>query len=173
MLTAGHEIMHLHFHNTHWSEIEEKIGKEKTFDLKEALTVLLNIEFKDLWFYMDSGYSLHKELRDFISKIWKEKKDFDPYAGRKLYSYLYDLNYQEINVDLSAHHLIYGKLAETDEFNWMTKTMVAARNSGYDFYRDFAAGYDGFYEAFRCFFADPRRFTYTPVIACSGRRGLV
>ena len=77
MMVAGHETMHLHFHNTHWPEIEEKIGKEKTFDLKEALTVLLNIEFKDLWFYMDPGYSSHKELRDFISKTWNEKKDFD------------------------------------------------------------------------------------------------
>ena len=69
--------MHLQFHNTYWKEVEEKIGNRKTSDLKEALTVLLNLEFKDLWFVQDMGYDMHKELRDFISKQWKKKKDFN------------------------------------------------------------------------------------------------
>lgn len=75
--TAGHEIMHIQFHNTYWPEIEKKIGKEKTADLKEALTVLLNLEFKDLGFVKDEGYPAHKELRDFIEKQWKKNPDFD------------------------------------------------------------------------------------------------
>jgi len=75
--TCGHELMHIHFHNTYWPEIEKKIGKEKTSDLKEALTVLLNLEFRDLWFVPDIGYSSHKKLREFIRKEWKKKKDFD------------------------------------------------------------------------------------------------
>jgi len=75
--TCGHEIMHIQFHHTYWKEIEEKIGKEKTADLKEALTVLLNLEFKDLWFVDDRGYESHKKLRKFIEKEWKKKKDFD------------------------------------------------------------------------------------------------
>jgi len=75
--TAGHEIMHLHFHNTYWNQIEKEIGNKKTHDLKEALTVLLNLEFKDLWFVEDSGYDIHKELRQFIAKEWKKEKDFE------------------------------------------------------------------------------------------------
>lgn len=75
--TAGHEIMHIHFHQTYWKEVEKEIGKEKTGDLKEALTVLLNLEFKDLWFVEDQGYPNHDKLRDFISKQWKKEKDFD------------------------------------------------------------------------------------------------
>lgn len=75
--TAGHEIMHIYFHNTYWKEIEGKIGWKKTSDLKEALTVLLNLEFRDLWFVPDTGYSKHKKLRKFIEKQWKKKKDFD------------------------------------------------------------------------------------------------
>ena len=47
--------------------------------------------------------------------------DFDPYAGRKLYTYLYELGYYEINVDLAAHHLIYGEFNEIDKFNWSKK----------------------------------------------------
>lgn len=77
MRTAGHEIMHIHFHNTYEDEIKEKIGKEKTWELKEALTVLLNLEFKDLWFVKDKGYESHQKLRNFIIKEWKKEPDFD------------------------------------------------------------------------------------------------
>ncbi len=75
--TIGHEIMHLQFHKYFWENIEKQIGKEKTADLKEALTVLLNLEFRDLWFVEDKGYKPHKELRDFISKEWKKEKNFE------------------------------------------------------------------------------------------------
>jgi len=74
---AGHEIMHIQFHNAYWKEVEKKIGFDKTNDLKESLTILLDLEFKDLWLIKDKGYDSHKELREFISKEWKKKKDFD------------------------------------------------------------------------------------------------
>jgi len=75
--TCGHEIMHLYFHKFYWRDIERKIGKEKTADLKEALTVLLNLEFKDLWFAEDKGYDKHRELRKFIAEEWLKEKSFD------------------------------------------------------------------------------------------------
>tara|TARA_Y100000310_G_scaffold342908_1_gene448194 strand:+ start:7859 stop:8527 length:669 start_codon:yes stop_codon:yes gene_type:complete len=74
---SAHEIMHIQFHNIYWKEVEDQIGREKTADLKEALTVLLNLEFKDLWFVNDLGYPSHQELREFISEKWKENPDFD------------------------------------------------------------------------------------------------
>ena len=76
ILTGGHEIMHLYFHEFYWDVVEQKIGPKKTGDLKEALTVLLNLEFRDLWLTQDFGYDEHKELREFISKTWMEEKDF-------------------------------------------------------------------------------------------------
>lgn len=54
--TCGHEIMHLYFHKFYWEDAEKKIGYDKTSNLKEALTVLLNHEFRDLWLYYDKGY---------------------------------------------------------------------------------------------------------------------
>lgn len=75
--TCGHEIMHLYFHKFYWDKIEKQIGEEKTADLKEALTVLLNLEFKDLWFVDDTGYECHKEIREFISTEWKKETDFE------------------------------------------------------------------------------------------------
>ena len=98
-------------------------------------------------------------------------KNFDPYAGRKLYSYLYDLDFEDIDVDLAAHHLFFGKLNKKNFFNWITKAKVAAKQSGYDFH-EFKGGFSEFYEIFKEFLLNPRRFTYTPVISCRGRKPL-
>lgn len=114
------------------------------------------------------GFSgrLEQTISGIMSSLEKEH-DFDPYAGRKLYSYLYDLCFDEICVKGGYHHLIYGALKEVDSYNWAKKVEVAAKESGYrfDLYRN---GYDGFLEEFKSFFADPRRFTYTPLICCRG-----
>ena len=76
--TAGHELMHIHIHNTdYWTKTEKEIGYDKTHDLKEALTELLNLEFKDLWIAEDRGYPNHTKLRKYISSQWKKEKDFD------------------------------------------------------------------------------------------------
>lgn len=102
-----------------------------------------------------------------IMKNIEEKENFDPYVGRKLYSYLYDLGYQDIDVKVEAHHQIFGELKETDDFNWTKKVEVAARHYSFD---EYEGGFEEFQEEFRSFFASPRRFTYTPVISCRGRK---
>lgn len=76
--TSGHELMHIHLHNfSWWEEVEKEIGNKKAHDLKEALTELLNLEFRDLWIVDDRGYPNHTKLRNYISLQWKKKKDFD------------------------------------------------------------------------------------------------
>ena len=102
-----------------------------------------------------------------VMKIMEEKADFDPYVGRKLYSFLYDLGYKDIDVNVDSHHLIFGKLTSTDAFNWAMKAEAAARNAGYAF-DEYAGGFDEFFREFKIFFDDPRRFTYTPIISCRG-----
>ncbi len=93
--TCGHEIMHLYFHKFYWEDVEKKVGEEKTADLKEALTVLLNLEFKDLWFVEDYGYGPHRKLRKFIIDEWKKEKDFEKLL-KKCIKYLKD-EYQKQN----------------------------------------------------------------------------
>ena len=56
-----------------------------------------------------------------MEKLEKEN-NFDPYVGRKLYAYLYDLGFENIEMDLRAHHLIYGRTSEKDLFNWAKKS---------------------------------------------------
>jgi ubiquinone/menaquinone biosynthesis C-methylase UbiE len=106
-----------------------------------------------------------------LTKAMERNADFDPYVGIKLYSYLYDLGYQDIDVNLAPHHLIFGELKEIDAFNWNKKIEVAVKKLRYEF-KEYKGGSEEFIEEFKQFFTDPRRFTYTPVISCKGRKAL-
>ena len=94
---------------------------------------------------------------------------FDPFVGRKLYAYLYDLGCVDIEVRMSAHHLIYGELSETDRFNWLSKA-EAARNSPGLFADDYPGGYEEFHLELCAYLEHPRRFIYTPLIMCKGKK---
>jgi len=80
--TCGHELLHLQVENYFGKNISNILGEKKFEIINESLTVLLNLEFKDLWFMEDSGYEPHKELRTFISEEWKKEKDFDKLIDR-------------------------------------------------------------------------------------------
>jgi hypothetical protein len=110
---------------------------------------------------------IEKAIVSIIAQV-EEKGNFDPYAGRKLYSHLYRLGFRDIRVEAGAHHLIYGDLKEVDAFNWIKKIETISRHieiaiPGY-------ASQAEFIEDFKRFFSNPERFTYTPLIACSGRK---
>ena len=77
VLTVAHELMHLQFHHYYEKKLLKEISKEQFHDIKEALTVLLNIEFSDLIKSKDLGYPKHQKLRKFIQKEWEKEKDFD------------------------------------------------------------------------------------------------
>lgn len=76
LITILHELMHFQFHYYFERDLLKKLSKEKFNDLKEALTVLLNSEFKDMSLPKGRGYPSHKNLRNFILKEWKKEKDF-------------------------------------------------------------------------------------------------
>jgi len=111
---------------------------------------------------------LEKTIHGVIRSL-EINRNFDPYAGRKLYAHMVDLGYQNIAAHVEAHHLIYGELAEKDTFNWLRKMDVAAQGSGHDF-SEYGGDFTAAREDFRRFFTDTRRFTYTPVILCRGIR---
>ena len=126
----------------------------------------------DLDYNCLTHYGLPERLESAIvglRRTVEQKADFDPFAGRKLYSYLYDMEYVDLDVRVEAHHLIFGELSEVDKFNWTKKVEVGAKLSGYTF-DEYDGGYDEFYEDFRKGFSHPRRFTYTPVIVCRGKK---
>ena len=104
-----------------------------------------------------------------IMDIIQNEFNFDPYAGIKLYSYLYDTGYRDIDVKVTPHNLIFGELKDVDNFNFTKKVETIGKHSGIEFdaYED---GFDGFFKEFVEFFSDFRRFTYTPLISCCGRK---
>ncbi len=74
--TVMHELWHFYTWYGLGTNQEEILGKQKYNDLKEALTVLLNIECADLLpeGISDEGYPQHQELRKSILDIWKTEK---------------------------------------------------------------------------------------------------
>ena len=116
------------------------------------------------------NYGLSQRLENALyqlMKIMETKFNFDPYVGIKLYSYLFDLGYKDIDVKVTPHNLIFGELLEKDSFNWAKKVEIAAQNSGFSF-EEFEGGYEEFYEEYTEYFSSLRRFTYTPMMWCRG-----
>ena len=75
--TSMHELWHFYTWQVFGKEWEDKLGKQKYNEIKEALTVLLNVECKHLLpvRITDNGYPQHKELRKRILSLWEEEKD--------------------------------------------------------------------------------------------------
>ncbi len=130
---------------------------------------LLDLDYNCL-----SHYELPPMIGNLLPKLMnrlEEKFNFDVYAGRKLYSYLYDQGYQDIQVNLVAHHLFFGSIKAGDVYNWMKKIEVNA-NRFKDLFDGYPGGCETFIHDFNQFFIDPRRFTYTPLIMCKGMKTL-
>lgn len=104
-----------------------------------------------------------------IMDIFENEYNFDPYIGRKLYSYIYDLGYENIDIDVSVNSLVFGQLREIDYFNWMKKVEVIPKLIHYDFH-EYEGGYDEFITEFETYMNNPRRFSYTPLICCRGQK---
>lgn len=76
---AMHEIMHSYFHVYFLQEYKSKfsLSDEQIWAVKEALTVLLNVELGDMRIYFDKGKPGHEELRTKIEKDWLKYKDIE------------------------------------------------------------------------------------------------
>ena len=149
---------------------------------KESLAIVSNMKsllkpggclcLLDLDYNCLSHYELPAGIAELLPKLMaalEEKYNFDIHAGRKLYSYLYDMGYENIQMELMAHHLIYGNVRDEDLFNWMKKVEITAPKLA-DLFTSYRGGYEAFLTDFEKFFLDPRRFTYTPLILCKGLR---
>ena len=158
-----------------WMRFVLEYYRSNSFEIVKKITSMLAPEgilcLADLDYNCLTHYGLPERLESAIvgmKSMLEKKANFDPYIGRKLYSFLYDLGYRDIDVSLAPHHLIFGELNEIDAFNWAMKVKSdGAMAYPFDQYE---GGYDEFYREFETAFADPRRFTYTPIILCRGKR---
>jgi len=161
-----------------WVRFVLEYYRSESFNIVKNISSILKpggiICLIDLDYNCLNHFGLSKKLKRTIyglTKAMEKNADFDPFVGIKLYSFLYDLGYQDIDVSMMAHHLIFGKLNNIDAFNWTKKLEIAVKRVGYEF-KEYKGGYEEFFEEFKLFFSDPRRFTYTPLISCKGRKAL-
>ena len=119
-----------------------------------------------------SHYQLPKKMEKLLFDLMKrleQEHNIDPYSGRKLYAYLYDLGYRNIQMDVTSHNLIYGNINKSDLFNWTKKAEVASIKIK-KLFENYPGGREVFLADFVRFFSDSRRFTYTPLILCKGTK---
>lgn len=78
MDTGMHEMMHFMFHKYYQGRCKkEGLTDSQIWDVKEAFTVLLNLEFGELRFDEDFGYPQHRDLRAVIKQSWLVHHDFE------------------------------------------------------------------------------------------------
>ncbi len=162
-----------------WVRFVLEYNREESLQIVRNLTehlkhsgrlCLMDLDHNCLSHY-ELPFQMEKTLFQIMEKL-ETAYNFDPYSGRKLYAYLYDLGYRNIQVDLKAHHLLYGKTRDEDLFNWFKKVEVIATKIQ-DIFEEYPGGQDAFFEDFTAFFSDSRRFTYTPLILCKGIKPLI
>lgn len=156
-----------------WVRYVLQYYREESFNIVENISkilqengiiCLIDQDYNCLTHYQ-IPYRLEKTIFDIIKNLEKDM-NFDPYVGRKLYSYLYDLGYTDIRIDFFIN-AVYGQLKERDAFNWLKKIEVISQKINYD-YPEYNGNFEHFFEEIKKFLTDPRRFTYTPVILCRG-----
>jgi ubiquinone/menaquinone biosynthesis C-methylase UbiE len=133
-----------------------------------GILVLLDLDHNPL-----NHYGFPDRLDNTLSSmmdILEKEHNFDPYAGRKLYSYIFDLGYENIDVDVSTNNLVFGQIKEIDYFNWLKKVEATVHKfTDYNFH-EYQGGYDEFIEEYKTYMSDPRRFSYTPLICSRGQK---
>jgi SAM-dependent methyltransferase len=130
---------------------------------------LLDLDYNCL-----SHYELPEAIASILPKIMAaadEQYNFDTFVGRKLYSFLYDMGFENIEMELMAHNLIYGEIKDKEKFNLTKKIEIAAKRVG-ALVESYPGGYNQFYSDLTRYLVDPRRFTYTPLLLCKGTRPL-
>jgi SAM-dependent methyltransferase len=130
-----------------------------------GILCLLDLDYNCL-----NHYEMIPQLANMLPIIMNyldKKYNFDTFVGRKLYSFLYNAGFEEIDAELMGHNLIFGKAKDKDIFNWNKKIEMGARRAG-NLLNSYPGGYEQFSKDLNKFLTDPRRFIYTPLLLCKG-----
>jgi len=92
-----HEICHIYFYYfirsqnflsfNKVSDISELLTESQENELKEIITVILNLEFSDLINQDDQGYPDHQVIRRELQALWLEKPDFISWVSAAIKMY--------------------------------------------------------------------------------------
>jgi ubiquinone/menaquinone biosynthesis C-methylase UbiE len=159
-----------------WMQFVLEYFREEAGDIVKNMAALLKPEgylcLLDLDYNCMTHYPMTEPMQAVIRNIAHKlevENNFDPYVGRKLYAYLYDGHYRDIQSQVMPHGLVYGDLHAKDHFNWSVKMKIASQKAGHLF-KGYPGGEKAFFDDFFAFFEDPRRFSYSPLIVARGKR---
>jgi len=117
-------------------------------------------------------FPLSKYLSDQLLEIAQrlsESRLWDPWVGRKLFSFFSETGFQNIQVEMKAHQTIYGGSDSDEILEWKARMEQAhlAMKSG-----QFRLSFDlkCCESEFLAFFENPHRFSYSPLISVSGKK---
>lgn len=157
-----------------WNRFVLEYYLSNSFDIVKNISSILKSEGTICLIDLDQNplnfYGMSSRLERTFQQILIElqtKTDFDPFAGRRLYSYLYDLGFEDIDINISIHSLIFGKIKGTDAFNLLKKVEIIPQKLNFKF-DEYDEGYEEFYKEVESFLNNPRIFAYTPLILCKG-----
>jgi hypothetical protein len=95
-----HEICHIFFHDfvrsenflsfSKISDISEILSIKQENELKEIVTVIINLEFLDLIAQKDQGYPNHQSIRHELEMLWLNKPDFTIWISEAIKIYKKD-----------------------------------------------------------------------------------
>ncbi|MBN1848112.1 MAG: class I SAM-dependent methyltransferase [Deltaproteobacteria bacterium] len=171
-----HAMDHLGLFDLIWVRFVLEYNRKEGLEIVKNLTKYIKPGGKLCLLDLDHNglnhYELPGEMETILYKLvdrLQNEFNFDPYSGRKLYSYLYDSGYMDIRVEVIAHHLIYGDIKDEDLYNWLKKVEVISMRVE-DLFQNYPGGSHGFFRDFNAFFSHPRRFTYTPLTLSRGTK---
>lgn len=161
-----------------WVRFFLEYHRKGAFDIVRRLRDLLSpggvLCLGELDHHSLNHYPISRRFHDTLlslSKHLSEYGDWDPYAGRKIYTHLFDLRMDCIELRLEPHHLVTGTMSEEQLSDWVAKLKIAGAGSGYAF-PEYSRGFQEFLADARELAQDPRRFTYTPIILGRGEKPL-
>lgn len=79
-----HELLHFQYFAYYGERVWDALGKEKHATLKEAMTVILDDEFKDIISTPDEGYKEDEKVREKLLHIWRETRDMDLFIDKAI-----------------------------------------------------------------------------------------
>lgn len=74
-----HELLHFQYFAYFGEKIWDALGAKMHGEIKEAMTIILNDEFKDLIEEKDEGYEIYRNLSKKLLKIWRKTKNMDDF----------------------------------------------------------------------------------------------
>jgi SAM-dependent methyltransferase len=159
-----------------WIRFVLEYYKKESFDIVQHISsilkpggilCLIDLDY-NLMIHYGHSQRLEATMIDILQTV-VQKANFDLHVGKKLYSFLYDLGFRDIDVSLQPHNLIFGPASDKDTYNWSSKMAAFKKMPRYHF-DAYDGNEDAFLEELNAFLNSPRRFTYTPLIMCKGRK---